>query len=48
MSPPPTTTPFQAPDFGESDLFLIENDLFLDEGEQASAPGVGAARRRAG
>ncbi|MFF5502899.1 hypothetical protein [Streptomyces roseolus] len=42
VSPPPTTHPFQAPDFGEVEAFL------LDEDAQESAPGTSAARRQAG
>ncbi|OQR60805.1 hypothetical protein B6E66_28885 [Streptomyces maremycinicus] len=38
--PPPTTNPFQAPDFGEDEIFLIED-------AQASLSGTGVDRRRA-
>lgn len=41
-SPHPTTNPFQAPDFGEIETFL------LDEDAQTSASGTSAARREAG
>ncbi|MEU2116793.1 hypothetical protein ABZ567_14340 [Streptomyces sp. NPDC016459] len=41
-SPHPTTNPFQAPDFGEIEAFL------LDEDAQESASGTSAARREAG
>lgn len=40
-SPPPTTNPFQAPDFGENETFLIE-------GEQASFSDMETGQRQAG
>ncbi|GHF95058.1 hypothetical protein GCM10017667_26520 [Streptomyces filamentosus] len=41
VSPHPATNPFQAPDFGEVETFL------LDEDEHASGSGTRAARREA-
>ncbi|PZH06104.1 hypothetical protein C1I97_18390 [Streptomyces sp. NTH33] len=39
-SPPPTTNPFQAPDFGEDETFLLEE-------VQEPASGMRAARPKA-
>lgn len=39
-SPPPTTEPFQAPDFGEDEIFRSED-------AQESAPGTRATRPEA-
>ncbi len=39
-SPPPATNPFQAPDFGEDETFLMED-------AQASVPDTGTVRRAA-
>ncbi|KQX52099.1 hypothetical protein ASE09_33285 [Streptomyces sp. Root66D1] len=41
-SPHPTTHPFQAPDFGEIEAFLFDEDAHV------SASGTSAARREAG
>ncbi|WP_405871847.1 MULTISPECIES: hypothetical protein [unclassified Streptomyces] len=41
VSPPPTTNPFQAPDFGEDETFPVED-------AQEPFTGTGAARRKAG
>ncbi|MFD8231072.1 hypothetical protein ACFV20_04140 [Streptomyces sp. NPDC059696] len=41
-SPPPATNPFQAPDFGEDEIFTPE-----DVTEQSSAPKRPARRRAA-
>jgi hypothetical protein len=38
--PPPTTNPFHAPDFGEDEIFLVED-------AQEPAPGIRPARYRA-
>ncbi|AZP23091.1 hypothetical protein EJC51_04305 [Streptomyces aquilus] len=40
VSPPPTISPFQAPDFGDAEAFWSED-------AQAPAPGTGPARPKA-
>ncbi|KAB1149179.1 hypothetical protein F7R91_05290 [Streptomyces luteolifulvus] len=40
VSPPPTTKPFQAPDFGEDEIFWSED-------AQVPAPGTRATRPKA-
>ncbi|OLZ65617.1 hypothetical protein AV521_31000 [Streptomyces sp. IMTB 2501] len=37
-SPPPTTNPFQAPDFGEDETFLPEHVHGLASGTRAAQP----------